>query len=134
MITSTITAVLPADVKTVWDIVTDVEHTEWRSDLDRTEVSADQRVFIEYDKNGIATHFTITKRDMHVLYEFHIENRNLSGSWSGLFQETADGGCKITFTEKVEVKKAVMRLFAPPYLKKMQKLYVSDLEKKLQER
>lgn len=41
----------------------------------------------------------------------------MSGNWSGIF-ESNDSGTQITFTEEIQVKKAIMNLFVNWYLKK----------------
>ena len=51
MAISTITAVLPWDVHSVWNTVTSVRDYTWRSDLERTE-SLNERQFVEYTKNA----------------------------------------------------------------------------------
>ena len=59
MAVSTIKASFQSDVKTIWDIVTSLEHYQWRSDLSCIEVVSEKQ-FIEYTKDGYATTFTIT--------------------------------------------------------------------------
>ena len=59
MTTSNIKARIPCDIHKVWEVVTDVEHYTWRSDLSRTEVINDKQ-FIEYTKEDYPTTFTIT--------------------------------------------------------------------------
>ncbi len=59
-----------------------------------------------------------------------MENKNMSGYWSGIF-ESCDGGAKITFTEEVQVKNPLMNLFVKNFLKKQQACYISDLKKAL---
>lgn len=51
----------------------------------------------------------------------------MSGNWSGIF-ESNDSGTQITFTEEVQVKKAIMNLFVKGYLKKQQTKYIDDLK------
>ncbi len=59
--TSTITEIMPADIQTVWGIVTDNEHYHWRSDLERIDVLDGGERFIEYTKDGFSTEFIITR-------------------------------------------------------------------------
>lgn len=128
----TITALFSCDIKTVWDIVTDNTDTDWRTDLSRVEVTGPDR-FDEYTKDGFVTHFCITAKNACREYRFTMENRNMSGSWSGLF-ESCDGGTKITFAEEVSVKNPVMNLFVKSYLKRQQARYIADLEKAVAKR
>lgn len=52
MAISTITAVLPWDVRSVWNTVTSVRDYTWRSDLERTEIR-NERQFVEFTKKRI---------------------------------------------------------------------------------
>ena len=122
---STVTAQFPCDCKTVWDIVTDNKNYEWRSDLSKIEM-IDENRFDEYTKTGFVTHFQITAKEPYREYRFDIENQNMSGRWSGMF-ESRDGGTQITFTEEVRVKNPIMNLFVKGYLKKQQAKYIADL-------
>ena len=56
---SQLTAEFASDIETVWDAVTDNSNYDWRSDLERIEVSEDGGSFTEYTKGGFSTHFTI---------------------------------------------------------------------------
>lgn len=122
---STVTAQFPCDCKTVWDIVTDNKNYEWRSDLSKIEM-IDENRFDEYTKTGFVTHFRITEKEPYREYRFDIENQNMSGRWSGMF-ESRDGGTQITFTEEVRVKNPIMNLFVKGYLRKQQAKYIADL-------
>ena len=122
---STVTAQFPCDCKTVWDIVTDNKNYEWRSDLSKIEM-IDENRFDEYTKTGFVTHFRITEKEPYREYRFDMENQNMRGHWSGIF-ESRDGGTQITFTEEVRVKNPIMNLFVKGYLKKQQARYIADL-------
>lgn len=126
---STITAQFPYDCRTVWDIVTDNANYGWRSDLSRIEV-VDEQNFDEYTKDGFVTHFCITVKEPCREYRFTMENKNMSGRWSGIFEDK-DGGTQITFTEEVQVNNPIMNLFVKAYLKKQQAQYIADLRKAL---
>ncbi len=128
---STITAWFPCDCKLVWDIVTDNHRYAWRSDLSKIEV-IDEQQFDEYTKSGFVTHFRITGKEPYREYRFTMENDNMSGSWVGKFEQ-CKGGTQITFTEEVQGKKSWMNLFVKGYLKKQQKLYLSDLKKAVED-
>ena len=56
MPTSRVTVHFPCPVERVWQVVTDLTNTAWRSDLARVEV-LDETHFVEYTKSGYATNF-----------------------------------------------------------------------------
>lgn len=115
----------------VWNVVTDLEEYTWRSDLSKIEVK-DSAHFVEYTKNNYPTFFTITEKREKERYSFSLENKNIKGKWTGLFKEE-ETGTSILFTEEIEVSHFLMKVLAPSYLKKQQKTYIKDLEKKLSE-
>ena len=120
----------PCPVERVWQTVTDLAHTGWRSDLARVEV-LDETHFVEYTKSGYATHFTIMACEPPRLWAFTMENGNMSGSWEGIF-ETAEDGTRLHCTETVNAKRWWMRPFVPGYLRRQQRLYLDDLRRELQ--
>lgn len=130
MKSSTVTAQFPYDCRKVWDIVTDNKNYAWRSDLSRIEV-IDEIRFDEYTKEGFVTHFCITAKAPCHEYRFTMENKNMRGSWSGIF-ESCDGGTMIVFTEVVQVNNPIMNLFVKGYLKKQQAAYIVDLRNALE--
>ena len=119
----------PCPVERVWQTVTDLAHTGWRSDLARVEV-LDETHFVEYTKSGYATHFTIMACEPPRLWAFTMENGNMTGSWEGVF-EAVEGGALLTCTETVTAKRWWMGPFVPGYLKRQQMRYLEDLRKKL---
>ena len=127
MTTTKIEAVFDENIDRVWEVVTSLSTSEWRSDLSSIEVSNDQKSFIEYTKQGYPTKFTITAFDSPQFYAFTMENDNISGKWTGEFQKLATRKTKIIFTEDVTAKKIYMKPFAKSYLKKQQQTYVHDL-------
>ena len=129
MTTVNIKAVFPCSIQKVWDVVTSLDNTVWRSDLDRIETINDKQ-FVEYAKNGYATAFTITAEKPLELWEFDMENDNMAGHWTGIFSQK-NGQTEIDFTENVTLKKPIMKLFIKPFLKKQQKKYIEDLKKAL---
>ena len=132
MATSKIKAVFPYPVQTVWNIVTDLEGYQWRSDLSRVEVLSPQQ-FVEHTKDGFTTTFTVTVCQPCRRWEFDLENSNLSGHWTGEFTER-DGQTEIAFTEDVTAKKLFLRPFVQSYLKKQQARYVADLRSACEKR
>ena len=130
MAVSQVTELFLADIEKVWNIVTDVHHYDWRSDLSRTEVMNDKQ-FIEYTKDLYPTIFTITVFEPYQRYEFKMENSRMIGYWTGLFNHK-DGFTTINFTEDVTPKKTYMKPFVKGYLKKQQQTYIHDLKKVLE--
>lgn len=129
MVTSKVTVHFPCPVELVWQTVTDLAHTAWRSDLARVEV-LDETHFVEHTKSGYATNFTVTAWEPLCRWAFTMENGNMSGAWEGIF-EAAEGGARLTCTETVTGKHWWMHPFVPGYLKRQQTLYLDDLRKKL---
>ena len=129
MVTSKVTVHFPCPVELVWQTVTDLAHTAWRSDLARVEV-LDETHFVEHTKSGYATNFTVTAWEPLCRWAFTMETGNMSGAWEGIF-EAAEGGARLTCTETVTGKHWWMRPFVPGYLKRQQTLYLDDLRKKL---
>ena len=124
MATSNIKALIPSELRQVWDFVLDIEnYTAWRSDLSKTEVISDEQ-FIEYTRDGYPTTFTVTLVEPYRRWEFDMENSNMKGHWTGIFTAT-----EIDFTEQVEAKKLLMKPFVKSYLKKQQIQFVADIMK-----
>ncbi len=122
-------AIFSCDVQRVWDVVTSLENTAWRSDLDKVEI-INEKQFVEYTKSGYSTTFTITAEEVLKRWEFDMENGNMKGHWIGTFSQKNEQ-TEINFTEDVTVKKTIMKLFIKSYLKKQQKTYIRDLRKTL---
>lgn len=58
MAVSNIKVLLQCDINKAWNTVTSLEKYQWRSDLSKIEI-LNEKQFIEYSKDGIATTFTI---------------------------------------------------------------------------
>lgn len=129
MPTSKVTVHFPCPVEWVWQTVTDLTRTAWRSDLARVEI-VDGTHFIEHTKSGYATNFTVAACEPPRRWAFVMENGNMSGSWEGIFEKAADGA-RLTCTETVAAKRWWMRPFVPGYLKRQQKRYLDDLRREL---
>lgn len=130
MAVSSIKATFQSNVKSVWDIVTSLENYQWRSDLSKIEI-LNEKQFVEYTKDGFATTFTITVSEPYKRWEFDMENSNMKGHWTGVFEEK-NGQTEIIFIEDVTAKKLIMKPFVKSFLKKQQEQYVSDLKSALQ--
>lgn len=130
MTESRIKVELACPVERVWTVVTTLSCQDWRSDIERVEVTG-KASFVEYAKSGIATNFIITRWEPPFHWAFDMNNENMSGHWTGEFRTVGQQKCEIVFTEMITAKKAWMRLFVGLYLKKQQKQYLSDLRKAL---
>ena len=130
MAVSNIRADFHAELQKVWEIVTSLEDTAWRSDLSRVEI-IDDKQFVEYTTSGCQTAFTVTVREECRRWEFDMENDNMHGHWTGIFSSKGNI-TTIDFTEDVTAKKWFMKPFIGAYLKKQQALYITDLRKALE--
>ena len=130
MATSNIKAMIPSDLRKVWNFVLDIENYDtWRSDLGKTEIISEKQ-FIEYTKDRYSTTFTVTKEDPYRRWEFDMENSNMKGHWIGVFTDKGSE-TEIDFTECVEAKKIFMKPFVKLYLKKQQARFVADMRNAL---
>ena len=129
MATSKVTVHFPCPVERVWQVVTDLTSTAWRSDLARVEVLDESR-FVEHTRGGYATNFTVITCEPPRHWAFTMENGNMCGSWEGIF-EAAEGGTLLHCTETVNAKRWWMHPFVPGYLKRQQRRYLEDLRKEL---
>lgn len=128
MTTSNIKALIPSELRKVWEFILDIENYDaWRSDLSKTEVVSDKQ-FIEYTKDGYPTTFTVTLVEPYRRWEFDMQNSNMSGHWIGVFTDKGNE-TEIHFTECVEAKKMLMKPFVKSYLKKQQAQFVADIMK-----
>lgn len=128
MAISNIKAVIPGELRKVWELVLDIEnYGVWRSDLSKTEVINDNQ-FIEYTKDGYPTIFTVTLVEPYRRWEFDMENSNMKGHWIGVFTDKGNG-TEIDFTECVEAKKWLLKPFVKLYLRKQQAQFVADIMK-----
>lgn len=119
----------------VFQVMTNNEAYHWRSDLDRIEIIDDIH-FVEYTKQGYETKFTITKKEENQVYEFDMENKQFRGHWIGKLEALSPDRTKVSLQEKLYIKNPLMEILsylAMP-LKKIQKQYVADLLKRLEER
>lgn len=130
MAEANIKAIIPGDLRKVWDFVLDIENYDtWRSDLGKTEIISEKQ-FIEYTKDGYSTTVTVTKEDPYRRWEFDMENSNMKGHWIGVFIDKGNE-TEIDFTECVEAKKIFMKPFVKLYLKKQQAKFVADMRNAL---
>jgi hypothetical protein len=130
---STATEIINAKIEDVWNVVTDNENWQWRSDLERVEVLNNGNEFIEYGKQGSKIHFTITKKEKYKIYEFTMDSKYFNGQWRGDFIKLPEGKTKISFTESLTYNNLFFKIFSLLFinLKTFQDAYMRDLKKKL---
>ena len=90
MTQSVVHAELASPVRRVWEVLTDLAHQDWRSDIERVEITG-ETTFVEYTKGGVATFFTVTRHEPPCYWAFDMENKNMAGHWAGKLESTACG-------------------------------------------
>lgn len=123
---------MPYPPEQVWQVVTDLTDTAWRSDIARVERTG-PGTFVEYTPAGVATRFTVTAQEPCRRWAFRLENSSLRGRWVGEFSPQG-GGTQLRFTEEVQPKRWWMRPFVKGYLKGQQARYAGDLRRALETR
>lgn len=130
-IVSSMDAAVPQSPEAVWAVVTDLDHWQWRSDLEGLERTGPD-TFVEYGRGGFPTYFTVTCCQEPVKWMFDLDNANMTGKWIGEFQAVPEG-TKLTFTEYLTPKKWWMKFLVKGYLRKQQARYFADLKRALGE-
>lgn len=126
MIKVTTETILPAGRSDAWQTLTDLKHVSWRRDLDRLSV-LNRAQFLETDKSGLRTFFTVTRTDPGRLWELALENSRLRGTWQGSLSEEEDG-THFTQTHRIQTDTLPLKLFGRYLVKRMQKQYAADLK------
>ena len=83
-------ALLPAPAERVWQVVTSLEDTAWRSDLREVNDLGEGR-FVEVTKGGVSTTFATVVWEPGRRWAFTLENPSLTGRWEGVFQPREGG-------------------------------------------
>ena len=128
--------ILEYNVKAIWDIVVNNSDYGWRSDIKKIELLDNENWMEYYDEEGkYYSKFILKNKEKYTLYSFDIENKNYYGNWTGRFIEINENETKLIFTEKINVKNKIMKVFAKIFwnLGKIQEQYFVDLIKKLKE-
>ncbi|WP_265455527.1 hypothetical protein [Enterococcus sp. HY326] len=124
--------VINCDVAKIWAVVTNNTDYRWRTDLKEIQTLSETE-FIEVSSDGTQTAFRITKKVEHQEYCFAMNNKLFSGEWIGKFTPMPDGFTKLDFIEQIEIANPLIYILSFPMLnlKKFQRSYMTDLEKKL---
>ena len=121
--------IFPYSIQKVWKVVTSIESYAWRSDLVRAERCGETQ-FLEEAKGGAVTVFTTEKIEPYKCWSFRMENRNITGRWTGLFTEEG-GQTQLDCTEEATAKRWILRPLVKLYLKRQQKQFITDLQNAL---
>ncbi|MGY3765402.1 polyketide cyclase [Vagococcus vulneris] len=121
-----------SNIKKVWETVTNLDDCDWRSDLSKIEKINEQK-FIEHFKSGGQTTFVITDKEFCKKYCFDMENKFFIGTWTGIFIKLDTQKTKLIFSEELNIKNPFIWAlsFLVMNLKRIQKEYMQDLERKL---
>lgn len=127
--------VLEHPIQEIWDVITDNEDFEWRTDLKEVKKLTETE-FIEITHDGYETHFEIIEKKMPTEYRFKITGTIFVGAWSGILEELAPDKTKIIFKEEIEFKNSFFKLMSYFFLNlnKIQETYFNDLKRKLGEK
>ncbi|MDH6365592.1 hypothetical protein M2139_002597 [Enterococcus sp. PF1-24] len=130
--TSTLEWNFEKNIATLWQIVTDNTDYTWRSDL-KELISTSPNQFTEYYQDGGETHFTVSEKEAEKRYAFAMDNQFFQGKWLGEFVKIDENTTKLIFTEELHFKNPFIYVlsFFMIKLKKIQKNYMLDLEKRL---
>ncbi|MCI8836630.1 MAG: SRPBCC family protein [Hungatella sp.] len=132
MTTYNMKADIRAGIHKVWEIVSAAEgYPAWRSDVEKT-VTAHEKQFTTYTKDGYSTVFTVTAAEPCRRWEADVETSHVKGHWTVEF--TSKGSdTEIDFTGYVTAKRLSARpvgksVFEKTYLQKEMARFVADLE------
>ena len=129
MIISKRDILLESNVETVWQLLTDLEHQQWRSSLRFIE-KQDDKHFIGYDHKDNKIEYIILNKIPHELYEYNMMGHDMEGHWIGKLKDV-DGKTQLTLTQAIELKKN--KLFIRSTIEKQMDQFVLDLQKALSE-
>lgn len=127
--------VLNHHIQAIWNVITDNEDFEWRTDLKEVKKLTETE-FVEVTHDGYETHFEIIEKRIPTEYRFKITGTIFVGDWSGTLEELSPGKTKITFREEIEFKNSFFKLMSYFLLNlnKIQETYFNDLKRKLGEK
>ena len=119
--------VLSADIKRIWELITDYDsYTSWRSDLKMVDVVAG-RFFMETTRDNKRLMFTITRSEPFSLLCLDMKNDVLWGNWTGRLSEDKEGTI-LELTEEVYTNKLLLKPLLKGYLKRQQAIFIEDLK------
>ena len=123
-----------SDIKTIWELMTDIKDQKWRSNLTNIEIFDDGKHFIEHSFDGYATDYQVKVFEPYERIEINIENSYIEGSYLIIFGKVDDLDTKennkkteMTFIYDVEAKLAVQKPFIKNYIEAQMLAYIKDL-------
>lgn len=124
-----------SDIKPVWDVVTNNEDYEWRSDISKIEILDSGDSWIEYNLNGSYINFNILNKKNHKEYDFHMHNKIFTGKFTSRFEKNSTGNTQVEFVESISIKNPLLKPISYLFfnIQKFQDIYIYDLKKKLNE-
>lgn len=139
--THTQSEVISADVQKVFEIVTNLDQQNWRSDVGELTIldsTLGSEVWVETPKQGPKIKFRTKVKNAPELFVIEIiDNEGFGGMWTGKFSAIEAGRTKIEFTEQVSMNGFMPKLMSYLFfdIKKNVQRYIADLkqvaEKKL---
>ena len=127
MIISKRNILLDSNIETVWQLLTDLDHQQWRSYLERIE-KQDDKHFVGYDHKDNKIEYIILNRIPNELYEYNMMSHDMEGHWIGKLKEV-DGKTELTLTQALELKKN--KLFIKNTIEKQMDQFLLDLQNAL---
>ena len=124
-------AELPCPVERVWQVVTDLEQWEWRSDLGRLLAAPDGRTFVEYDWDDRPAYCRITAFAPCYWYALDVVSEETVGRWEAFFTRKGRG-TKLELSIEVRGKNVVADLRVLAELRRRQRKYIEDLRMELE--
>ncbi|WP_080292102.1 hypothetical protein [Clostridium botulinum] len=124
-----------SDINTVWDVVTNNEDYDWRSDISKIEILDNGDSWIEYALNGSHINFDILKKNDCKEYDFNMNNKMFTGKFTSRFEKSATENAKVEFVESISIKNPILKPISYLFfdIQGFQDTYISDLKKKLNE-
>lgn len=132
---SNISSTIIAPIEKVWDVLTDIEHTSWRSDLLHCEkISEDD--FREYTTKKTTIDVHITCKKPYGQYEFDMKNKYYTGHWIGILKEVDQDMTQLELHQKINIHSRIVEFLSCFFmdLDKYQRQYVTDLKEEVKRR
>lgn len=111
----------------VFNKVTDIKNTNWRSDLNVIK-GIDENNFIEYSKKDYPTFYTILKNVKNKTYELEFTNNKVEGHITYTFKKE-ETKTNLSIMVDLTLVDAKFKMIVKQKLKKDWNKFVSDLQK-----
>lgn len=125
-----------SDIQTVWDVITNNEDYDWRSDVSKIEILDNGDSWIEYSsKDNSIISFKVSKKNIAKEYCFSMENPIFTGQFESKFESSSPSGARIEFIESISIKNPLIKPLSYLFfnVQAFQDKYISDLKSKLNE-